>query len=324
MLFQKHRHEHTGGNDAYQNIPMELRHLRYFVAVAEEEHITRAAARLRMQQPPLSQQIKALELELGVTLFNRVGKRIVLNGAGKLFLSEAREILTHADSAIKRVQRFDLGEEGRMRIGYTSSASLHELTPKIIRAFRAAHTLISLEIEEGAAHDLLCAVEEERIDAAFVRSPVTQYATLECISLNQENMVVALPVQHPLASSPGIGINLATLKDESFILYRQVNGSGIKESFINCCREAGFEPHAVQEVHRIMAAIQLVAAGMGISVVPQSLNAIQPKSVVYRPFDPPTAVTVPLNLAYRRHVDAQAIKRFVALSQSLAKTLSAA
>ena len=300
---------------------MELRHLRYFVAVAEEEHITRAAARLSMQQPPLSQQIKALEQELGVSLFNRVGKRIQLNAAGKLFLSDAREILTQAENAVKRVQRFDLGEEGRMRVGYTSSASLHELTPGIIRAFRAAHPLIALEIDEGAAHDLLCAVEEERLDAAFVRSPVTQYATLECISLNQENMVVALPMQHRLASSAGIGVDLAELKDELFILYRQVNGSGIKEGFINICREAGFEPHAVQEVHRMMAAIQLVAAGMGISVVPQSLSAIQPKSIVYRPFEPANAVTVPLNLVYRRHVDAQAIKRFITLSQSLAKTL---
>jgi len=300
---------------------MELRHLRYFVAVAEEEHITRAAARLSMQQPPLSQQIKALEQELGVSLFNRVGKRIQLNAAGKLFLSDAREILTQAENAINRVKRFDLGEEGRMRVGYTSSASLHELTPGIIRAFRDAHPLISLEIDEGAAHDLLCAVEEERLDAAFVRSPVTQYATLECISLNQENMVVALPMQHRLASSAGIGLGLAELKDESFILYRQVNGSGIKEGFINICREAGFEPHAVQEVHRMIAAIQLVAAGMGISVVPQSLNSIQSKSVVYRPFEPPSAVTVPLNLVYRRHVDAQAIRRFITLSQSLAKTL---
>jgi DNA-binding transcriptional LysR family regulator len=300
---------------------MELRHLRYFVAVAEEEHITRAAARLSMQQPPLSQQIKALEQELGVSLFNRVGKRIQLNAAGKLFLSDAREILTQAENAINRVKRFDLGEEGRMRVGYTSSASLHELTPGIIRAFRDAHPLIALEIDEGAAHDLLCAVEEERLDAAFVRSPVTQYATLECISLNQENMVVALPTQHRLAARPGVGVGLAELKEESFILYRQVNGSGIKEGFINLCREAGFEPHAVQEVHRMIAAIQLVAAGMGISVVPQSLNSIQSKSVVYRPFEPPSAVTVPLNLVYRRHVDAQAIRRFITLSQSLAKTL---
>jgi DNA-binding transcriptional LysR family regulator len=116
-------------------------------------------------------------------------------------------------------------------------------------------------------------------------------------------------------------VPLAELKGESFILYRQVNGSGIKEKLVKTFQQAGFTPQAVQEVHRMMAAIQLVAAGMGISVVPQSLNAIQPKSVVYRPFDPPGAVTVPLNLAYRRNVDAQAIKRFISLSQALAKTL---
>lgn len=300
---------------------MELRHLRYFVAVAEEEHMTRAAARLCIQQPPLSQQIRALEQELGVQLFNRVGKRIELSAAGKLFLGEAREILTRVEEAAQRVRRFDLGEEGRMRVGYTSSASMHELTPGIIRAFRAAHPLISLEIEEGAAHDLLCAVEEERIDAAFVRSPVSRYATLECISLAQESMVVALPVRHRLAAQAGAGLELTELRDEPFILYRQVNGSGIKDMLITMCRKAGFEPQPVQEVHRMMAAIQLVAAGLGISVVPQSLDSIQPKSVVYRPLRHDSAVTVPLNLAYRRHVDAQAITRFIALSKSLAQAL---
>jgi len=291
------------------------------VAVAEEEHITRAAAKLSMQQPPLSQQIKALEEELGVSLFSRVGKRIQLNAAGKLFLSEAREILTQADNAILKVQRFDLGEEGRMRLGYTSSAALHELTPSIIRAFRAAHPLISLEIEEGAAHDLLCALEEERIDAAFVRSSVEKYTTLDSIGLDQEAMVVAVPMQHRLATQSDKGLSLSDLKDEPFILYRQVNGSGIKEMLLKLCKEAGFEPHAVQEVHRMMAAIQLVAAGLGISVVPKSLDTIQPKSVVYRPFKPTDSVTVPLNLAFRRNVDAQAIKRFLALSHSLALTL---
>ncbi len=294
---------------------MELRHLRYFVAVAEEEHMTRAAARLSIQQPPLSQQIKALEQELGVILFTRLGKRIALNAAGKLFLSEAREILNRVDEAQQRVRRFDLGEEGRMRVGYTSSASLHELTPAIIRAFRATHPLMSLEIEEGAAHDLLCALEEERIDAAFVRSPVTHYATLESIELIQERMVAALPMQHPLAVRAGESLRLSELRDEPFILYRQVNGSGIKERLVELCRAAGFEPRAVQEVHRMIAALQLVAAGLGISVVPQSLASIQPKSVVYRAFEPPA--TVPLNLAYRRHADAQAVKRFVSLSRAL-------
>ncbi len=291
------------------------------MAVAEEENITRAAAKLSMQQPPLSQQIKALEEELGVYLFSRVGKRIQLNAAGKLFLSEAREILTQADNAMLKVQRFDLGEEGRMRLGYTSSAALHELTPSIIRAFRAAHPLISLEIEEGAAHDLLCALEEERIDAAFVRSSVEKYTTLDSIGLDQEAMVVAVPMQHRLATPSDKGLSLSDLKDEPFILYRQVNGSGIKEMLLKLCKEAGFEPHAVQEVHRMMAAIQLVAAGLGISVVPKSLDTIQPKSVVYRPFKPSDSVTVPLNLAFRRNVDAQAIKRFLALSHSLALTL---
>lgn len=296
---------------------MELRHLRYFVAVAEEEHITRAAARLSIQQPPLSLQIKALEDELGVLLFARIGKRIYLNAAGKLFLSDAREILGRVDQAQSRVRRFDLGHEGRMRVGYTSSASLHELTPGIIRAFRAAHPLVSIEIQEGATHDLLCALEEERIDAAFVRSPVTQYATLECLTLNHENMVVALPIDHPMACAANRGLRLSELKNEAFILYRQINGSGIKDMFLEVCQAAGFKPRVVEEVHRMIAAIQLVAAGLGISVVPQSLGTIQPGSVVYKTFEPVSAVTVPLNLAYRRNVDAQAIKRFVSLSKLL-------
>lgn len=296
---------------------MELRHLRYFVAVAEEEHITRAAARLSIQQPPLSLQIKALEDELGVLLFARIGKRIYLNAAGKLFLSDAREILGRVDQAQSRVRRFDLGHEGRMRVGYTSSASLHELTPGIIRAFRAAHPLVSIEIQEGATHDLLCALEEERIDAAFVRSPVRQYATLECLTLNHENMVVALPIDHPMACAANRGLRLSELKNEAFILYRQINGSGIKDMFLEVCQAAGFKPRVVEEVHRMIAAIQLVAAGLGISVVPQSLGTIQPGSVVYKTFEPVSAVTVPLNLAYRRNVDAQAIKRFVSLSKLL-------
>ncbi|MDB5966533.1 MAG: hypothetical protein JWQ72_3033 [Polaromonas sp.] len=295
---------------------MELRHLRYFVAVAEEEHITRAAKRLFIQQPPLSQQIKALEEELGVTLFTRVAQRIQLNAAGKLFLNDAHEILSRVDSAVRRVQRFDQGEEGSLRIGFSSSASLHELTPQIVRAFRTAHPLVALEIEEGAAPDLLASLEQERIDLAFLRSPVVRNPLLESVELLQENMVVAIPTKHPLADRPGKGLRLQDLKDEDFILYRQTQGTGIKDMLMAVCRTAGFEPRAVEEVYRVLAAIHLVAAGLGISVVPKSLEAIQPGSVVYRPFDPPDVFTVPLNLVYRRNVEAQAIKRFVALSRT--------
>ena len=152
---------------------MELRHLRYFVAVAEEEHMTRAAERLGIQQPPLSHQIQMLEKELGVQLFIRESRRIHLSPAGKLFLSDARSILANVDQSVQRVQRFDLGEEGSIRLGFTSSASMHQITPELVRAFREAYPLISVEIEEGAAHDLIHTLEQEGIDIAFSRSSLT-------------------------------------------------------------------------------------------------------------------------------------------------------
>ena len=148
---------------------MELRHLRYFVAVAEEEHMTRAAAKLGIQQPPLSHQIQLLEKELGVQLFFRQSRRIQLSPAGKIFLGDARAILASVDQATQRIQRFDMGEEGSIRLGFTSSASMHQMTPDLVRVFRETYPLITVEIEEGAAHDLINALEQERIDIAFSR-----------------------------------------------------------------------------------------------------------------------------------------------------------
>jgi DNA-binding transcriptional LysR family regulator len=162
---------------------MELRHLRYFVTVAEEEHITRAAMRLGMKQPPLSQQIRQLEDEIGVSLFDRHPKRIALNAAGKIFLSDARRILAAAEDAIDRVRKFDLGQEGTILIGMTSSASVHPICIEIVREFRAAQPLVSIQIEEGANHDLLVMLEEERLDFAFVRSGVDRYPLVTCRTL---------------------------------------------------------------------------------------------------------------------------------------------
>jgi len=293
---------------------MELRHLRYFVAVAQEEHMTRAAAKLGIQQPPLSHQIQLLEKELGVQLFFRQSRRIQLTPAGKVFLGDARAILASVDQATQRIQRFDMGEEGSIRLGFTSSASMHQMTPDLVRVFRETYPLITVEIEEGAAHDLINALEQERIDIAFSRSSVKPYPGIASMELLKEDMVIAVPVNHPLTKLPNETIRLKDLCDENFIFYQQVNGSGIKESLIEECAKVGFEPRSAQIVYRIIGALHLVASGLGIAIVPKSMQAIQPDSIVYKTFEPDSVITVPLSIAYRDNSSKLTVKRFLALS----------
>jgi DNA-binding transcriptional LysR family regulator len=293
---------------------MELRHLRYFVAVAEEEHMTRAAAKLGIQQPPLSHQIQLLEKELGVQLFFRKSRRIQLSPAGKVFLGDARAILASVDQATQRIQRFDMGEEGSIRLGFTSSASMHQMTPDLVRVFRETYPLITVEIEEGAAHDLINALEQERIDIAFSRSSVKPYPGIASMELLKEDMVIAVPVNHPLTQVPNETIRLKDLCHENFIFYQQVNGSGIKESLIEECAKVGFEPRSAQIVYRIIGALHLVASGLGIAIVPKSMQAIQPDSIVYKTFEPNSVITVPLSIAYRDNSSKLTVKRFLALS----------
>ena len=293
---------------------MELRHLRYFVAVAEEEHMTRAAAKLGIQQPPLSHQIQLLEKELGVQLFFRQSRRIQLSPAGKVFLGDARAILASVDQATQRIQRFDMGEEGSIRLGFTSSASMHQMTPDLVRVFRETYPLITVEIEEGAAHDLINALEQERIDIAFSRSSVKPYPGIASMELLKEDMVIAVPVNHPLTQLPNETIRLKDLCHENFIFYQQVNGSGIKESLIEECAKVGFEPRSAQIVYRIIGALHLVASGLGIAIVPKSMQAIQPDSIVYKTFKPSSVITVPLSIAYRDNSSKLTVKRFLALS----------
>jgi DNA-binding transcriptional LysR family regulator len=293
---------------------MELRHLRYFVAVAQEEHMTRAAAKLGIQQPPLSHQIQLLEKELGVQLFFRQSRRIQLTPAGKVFLGDARAILASVDQATQRIQRFDMGEEGSIRLGFTSSASMHQMTPDLVRVFRETYPLITVEIEEGAAHDLINALEQERIDIAFSRSSVKPYPGIASMELLKEDMVIAVPINHPLTKLPNETIRLKDLCDENFIFYQQVNGSGIKESLIEECAKVGFEPRSAQIVYRIIGALHLVASGLGIAIVPKSMQAIQPDSIVYKTFEPDSVITVPLSIAYRDNSSKLTVKRFLALS----------
>jgi DNA-binding transcriptional LysR family regulator len=295
---------------------MELRHLRYFVAVAEEEHMSRAAQRLNIQQPPLSKQIQQLEQELGVTLFLRQPRRITLNAAGKVFLSDARRILAMTGEAVARVRQFSLGEEGSVRVGFTSSASMNPLTLAILDQFRQAYPLVSLKIEEGANHDLLYLVEQERLDVAFVRSETSRYPGLVSRALTQEPMLVALPHTHPLVGETSI--DLETLAEHKLVLFRQANGSGIGEMLLKAFEKRGLQANIVEETQRILGALNLVAAGFGASVVPASMEALQLPHVVYRPLGGAGAFTVPLNMAYRKNILAESIRRFLDMAAKVA------
>lgn len=264
---------------------MELRHLRYFLMVAEELHFTRAAARLNMQQPPLSQQIRALERELGFDLFKRHPKGVDLTAGGQIFLQEARDILTRVEDGARRAARAAQGFEGVLSIGFTSSAAAHPLIPGIIRAYRAAYPNVSLLLSEGNAMELTEDVSQGKIDVGILRAPVSQSQSLGLHRLLNEEMLLVLPVGHPLlAGAPGgesPTVSLKDLADEHFILVRRQGAPGMYARLLQACENAGFTPKVAFEIERMLTNISLVASGAGISVVPASMRGFHSESVVY-------------------------------------------
>jgi DNA-binding transcriptional LysR family regulator len=306
---------------------MELRHLRYFIAVAEEGHMTRAAERLGIQQPPLSMQIRALEQELDVQLFRRKPRGVELTDAGVALLERARAILDQVDRAFATTRRTARGEQGRVVVGFTSSAPFHPFVPRVIRAFREMSPLVSLVLEESGSSELVQGLNNEEIDAAFIRSPVADVVGLTVRPLLEEPMLVALPTGHPLAKSRGAQrstpLPLAELAGETFILYKRPGGPGLYDTIITACRGAGFSPRVGQEAPRIISTLNLVAAGLGVSIVPESLRRLQMDGVVYRRLAENAQLTAPLILACRGGENAAAVQRFIDLVQSTADQIDA-
>ncbi len=274
--------------------------------------MTRAAERLGIQQPPLSQQIRALERELGVQLFRRRPRGMEPTQAGAALAEEARAILARVEQAEAAARRTGRGEAGRLGIGFTSSASFHPLVPRAIRAFRDAHPLVSLSLEESGTVELAAALRAEQLDAAFVRSPIAPHDDLSVHALLEEEMFAALPGGHALASAE-TPLDLAALSGETLILYRRPLGPGLYDAIIAACHRAGFSPRIGQEAPRMLSTLGLVAAGLGVSLVPASMRRLQAEGIAYRPLDPKVGLTAPLNLAYRRGETAEAVRRFVVL-----------
>jgi DNA-binding transcriptional LysR family regulator len=284
---------------------MELRHLRYFVAVAEELHFGRAAGRLLVAQPSLSRQVRDLERELGVPLLSRAHRRVALTAAGEAFLEEARLTLARAAEAAEAARRAHRGEIGQLRVGFVQSATFHAL-PRLLRGFRTAYPDVDLAVRAMTTVEQVAAIRDQRIHVGLLRPPIDDRGiTLSVISRDQ--LVVALPGGHPLAASERV--SLAALADEPFILYARSEGPGVRDAIVAACLAAGFRPRVAQEAWDTPTIVALVGAGLGVSLL---ISPAPPSdgAVAYRP---PAEDLPPweLALAWRRDHHSPVLDRFL-------------
>ncbi len=281
---------------------MDLRQLRYFTAVAETGHMTRAAERLGMQQPPLSQQIRALEQHLGVALFVRHPKGVRLTAAGTMLQGEAQRILGSVAALEERMARVARGLLGVLSVGFTSSAAAHAFTPRVLRACRHEYPDIALRITENNAAELIEALDSGVLHCAFLRVPVARPEGLSFDTLLEEPVVLALPLGHALAEAygPQDTVPWRALQGQRLILVRRPGAPGIYANLLHLLERQGVSFKVQAEVDRMMTNINLVAAGEGISVVPASMQGVHAHSVTYRPLPPDTGLQAPITLAYRK------------------------
>ena len=293
---------------------MEFRSLRYFVVTAEEGHITRAAERLDMQQPPLSRAIKALERELGVQLFRRKARGVELTDAGNTLLQASRDILPRVQRAVEATQRTAQGEQGQVRIGAAPTAPFHAFVPRVIRAFREAFPRVTLTLEESLSNDLFQRLRDDQIDIAFYRSAPADGAGLKLDPLLTEPMVMAVPTSNPLVKSARRSkLSLRAFAEETFIVYGRRLGPGLYDATIAACHEAGFSPRLGQEAPRIVSTLNLVAAGLGVAMVPASLQHMRVDGVRYCPLSGPVQPKALLAVASRRNDPSASVRQFLKL-----------
>lgn len=295
---------------------MELRHLAGFVAVAEELHFGRAADRLHMAQPPLSQQIRQLERDLGVQLFERTTRSVRLTSAGQAMLLPAKTVLADVETAARAAQAGGRGEVGRVSIGF-AGASTHQTIPRLTRAVRLRHPGVELVLRgQMYSGEGLSRVADGSLDLTFLRLPV-RHERVTTRVVDREELVAALPADHRLARQERVA--LVDLAEEPFVSFPGLGGSAVREALVQACLAAGFSPRIVQEAPDSYTILALVAAGVGVTLTVSTVQHIEVEGMVYRPLADPLPPIL-LALAWRRDNPTAALHSVLAVAEEVLPT----
>lgn len=286
---------------------IELRHLRYFIAVAEELHFGHAAARLNISQPPLSQQIQILEQQIGARLFARTNRSVSLTEAGRQFLADSRQILSQVDDAAARAARLHHGETGELRIGFTSSAPFIKAVSDTLSTFRRRYPDVHIQTRETNTREQIVPLNEGALDLGLMRN--TQLPdTLVWERVLREPLLAMVPRDHPLASQPRV--SLRELAREPFVFFDPHVGTGLYDDILGLLRRYDLTPVITQEVGEAMTIIGLVAAGLGVSILPASFRRVQLSEMCWLPIAEQDAVSEMWLVWSKHHEQGQAARRF--------------
>ena len=295
---------------------MELRHLRYFVAVAEELHFGRAATRLRIAQPALSQQVQQLERELGVLLLARSRSAVALTEPGRLFLTEARRTLAQAAGAAEVARRAAAGEAGRLRVGYVDVA-LWGVLPDVLRAYRERHPGVAVTLHERLPHQQLAMLRTGALDLGI--GPPPPAGTVRTAPVSDDPVMVALPAAHPLGAHAAV--DLAQLATEPWVMVPTRVPTRLGTLVTAACAAAGFTPRVSQEARQLDALVALVSAGLGVTLVPSTAERVRRPGVVFRPLRG-VDLRLPLVASWRRVDPPPTVASFVEVLRTVVGTVA--